>query len=345
MKPYVAQGLLMSCAAVILDAQTIAVSLGTPVFMTEAYFTDVTSAVRLSSGRFIIADPGGRELTVVDPSTARIGVLGREGSGPAEYRDPQYVFPWNGGEALLYDRQLRRFTTWNAKGEYKETLPIVSIGGEVLRVHWADSLGRVFVSRLVGDPSKARQSVVALSLKSGRIDSLADLQVTRAVDRSDGSIGSRVWRFVPYSPADAFCGLSDGGLFLGRAETGRLEWRDRSGVVVHTMQFPAVRQRISDSVRAAVRPVEMQGELGQYLPLFEDYSLVRSSGNRVWLRQTPHGGSTTVWYGFTRASTRILRLELPRRTRILAESEPYLLLVRRLDSDLQRVEAYRISRQ
>lgn len=274
------------------------IALGKPVLKTAAYFTDISSVVRLASGDLVVADPGGQELVLVVRESGRTRVLGRESVGTLD-----------GAASPLS----------------------------------ADDRGQVFFRGLNGIDDEG--PVIRLSVQTGRIDTVVRLAGPKLVDITGGNaraIGRQVWRVMPYSDVDAFVALSGGGHMIARSRSNRLEWYDTHGRLVSTTAFPGKRSPMTDSIRKTVTPVQMQAVLPATLPAFEYDAVIRSTGNRVWIRATTRVGDESIWYGFSPGEQKPRVLTLPRGARLVGAFEPWLIVARRNASELQQIEIYRL---
>jgi len=64
----------------------------------------------LTDGRIVILDGGRKDLRFYDPDGEMVGVQGREGEGPGEYRQPTGLWPLPGDSLVVWDRKLKRVT-------------------------------------------------------------------------------------------------------------------------------------------------------------------------------------------------------------------------------------------
>lgn len=318
------------------------IALGKPVLKTEAYFTDISSVVRLASGDLVVADAGGQELVLVVRESGRIRVLGREGEGPGEYRAPQMIFAHQGDSVLLYDPQLLRVSVFDGRAQYRRAVSVGTLGGAASPLS-ADDRGQVFFRGLNGVDDDG--PVMRLSTQTGRIDTVARLAGPKLVDMTGGNtraIGKQVWRVMPYSDVDAFVALAGGGHMIARSRSNRLEWYDARGRMTSATAFPGKRSPMTDSIRKTVTPVQMQAMLPKTLPAFEYYAVVRSAGNRVWIRATMRVGDESIWYGFSAGEGKPRVLTLPRGARLVGAFEPWLIVARRNASELQQIEIHQV---
>lgn len=92
----------------------------------EYQLFQVRGAIRLSDGRIVVANAGSHELRIYDPRGRFLTSVGREGSGPGEFRalgsldrlgsDSLITWDWRNNRAQVFDdatlhsgRQTRRF--------------------------------------------------------------------------------------------------------------------------------------------------------------------------------------------------------------------------------------------
>ncbi|MGD2154475.1 MAG: hypothetical protein PVG79_14490, partial [Gemmatimonadales bacterium] len=84
-------------------------------------FEFVTGATRLSDGTVVIADAGASQLRAFGPDGALRWTAGREGEGPGEYRNIDWVRP-HGDSLAVYDRSLGRLTVLTLGGDLIHTV-------------------------------------------------------------------------------------------------------------------------------------------------------------------------------------------------------------------------------
>ncbi len=91
-----------------------------PTLTKDAEFPEgfgLLSTVReLPDGRVMVADPLGLILAILDMDSGDMELLGREGPGPDEYRQPDAVHALPGGATLLVDLGNARLTVIDSQG-------------------------------------------------------------------------------------------------------------------------------------------------------------------------------------------------------------------------------------
>jgi hypothetical protein len=71
---------------------------------------NVSGGVRLEDGRIVVANSGSADIRVFGRDGALVRVIGREGDGPGEYRNPNLAGRGPGDSLVVYDAGLRRVT-------------------------------------------------------------------------------------------------------------------------------------------------------------------------------------------------------------------------------------------
>lgn len=335
----------LAARASLLQSQPRPQPLGNPQFQTEAYFTDISTVVRTKSGDLWVADPGGQELVRVSGRTGALTVIGRKGEGPAEYRAPQMVFAATADTVLLFDSQLFRINVYASDGRYVRTVSMGGVGRTTSFIS-GDDRGHVVGTTIdmTSATASTNSAVVRFAVASGKLDTIVRIAGKRLVPLpvDPKKPGMRMYGFVPFAEVDAFAALTTGGYVIARANTGRVEWYDANGRRTYDTAYPGTRQRITDSVRNAIQPATVRSMAPKTMPVFDDFGVVRSTGNRVWIRANRVAGSPSVWYGFVQGEAKPLAVQMPKGARIVGASEPYLFVARRTEDGLQHVEVHRL---
>lgn len=337
--------LFLSCASSCrLPAQVMPLRLGKPILTSEAYFTDVSSAIRWNSGDVVVADPGGRELALVSGINGAIRPVAREGEGPGEYRVPQMVFQQSEGEFALFDSRLLRVVIYSSSGKFIRSQSTGALGGAVVPLSSSGD-GRIIFRGFSGSGSDHDAPIVSLRPSTGGVDTITRISGPVFVDLGGadaGKVGGRILRILPYSNVDGFAALSDGTFVVARSARNTVEWYDQKGKLFEAVRFPRARIPMSDSIRELVRPLKMRAMLPSSLPAFDDFGIVRSSNDRVWIRAMQRESGSSIWYGFKRGERAIQSLSLPKGSRLIGMQEPYVIVVNRADADLQAIQIFSV---
>ena len=102
----------------------------------------------LSDGRVMAADPLGQVLVLWDVAGGTADTLGRLGSGPQEYRQPDAVFALPGDSTLVVDLGNARLISVGPDGSFGGSFPIVRPRDEGfpmnLMPRFVDRQGRIY---------------------------------------------------------------------------------------------------------------------------------------------------------------------------------------------------------
>jgi hypothetical protein len=83
---------------------------------TGAIFSRIVSVVRLRDGRILVWEPRPPSVRLFDAKGQFVRVFAREGSGPGEVRDAQWIAT-AGDTVLLFDKTQRRLTRLTVAGQ------------------------------------------------------------------------------------------------------------------------------------------------------------------------------------------------------------------------------------
>jgi hypothetical protein len=218
-------------------------------------FSFVGGVRHLPDGRVLIADPLGQALVVADLDAGTADTIGRVGQGPAEYRQPDDVFPLPGDSTLLVDLGNGRLTVLGSSLAFGPTTPISRPGhgqgpgpGSMLFVlpRGVDAQGRVyFQSRGGVSPSGAfpdSAPIMRWDRTTDAVDSVGTVKLASVSVSSSGGANDRQVnaRPVPLSPQDAWAVAPDGRVAVARSNPYRLDWIHPDGRIV---RGPAVQYR------------------------------------------------------------------------------------------------------
>lgn len=182
----------------------------------------------LSDGRVLVADPLGQVLVAIDLDSGVADTLGRVGSGPQEYRQPDAVFPLPGDSTFLVDLGNGRLTAVGPDGVFGETSPIPHelAGGRMTIVmpRFVDAMGRVYYqpeSFTAGGP--ADSAVIArLDRGTNTVDTLGAVMLSPS---SESRVGGRVLMSRgPLRLRDDWAAGSDGRVAIVHARDYSVEW-------------------------------------------------------------------------------------------------------------------------
>ncbi len=234
--------LLFAFLPVRLEAQVPVRELNGPEVTFPEAFALVQGVRELADGRVMVADPLGQVLLVADLASGAADTLGGVGQGPAEYRQPDGLFPLPGDSTLLVDLGNARLTVIAPDGTFGETMPIAQgepgRGGGLSLVlpRAVDSQGRLYFQPMGGMgrgfPDSA--AVVRLDRRDQAMDTLTRVKLPAMKRSTSGGAGQQQVSLspVPLSPEDAWAVAGDGRIAAARSTDYHLEWIHPDGRVV-----------------------------------------------------------------------------------------------------------------
>ncbi len=204
-------------------------------------FGAIQTVRELPDGTVLVADPLGAALYRVDLEAGTRTEVGSRGRGPAEYMQPDAVWPLPGDSTLLVDLGNGRLTRLGpdlsfgatspiAQGEFRPgTPPVIALPQGV------DDEGRVYFRSLPspGGGSLPDSAEVLRLRPGGSVERVVRVKVPeRRVQRSGGGNEQNVSiRQIPLSPEDAWGVAPDGSVAVARSEDYHVEWIGPDGAV------------------------------------------------------------------------------------------------------------------
>lgn len=225
-----------------------AVSLGAPTGEFPEDFGAIQTVREIDGGHVLVADPLGGALYRVDFASGQRTVVGSEGQGPEEYRQPDAVWALPGDSTLLVDLGNGRMTALAPDLSFGETSPL-SAGdprsGMVIALPQAvDGEGRVYARSLTmgmgGGAPPDSGAVLRVTRGTFEVDTAAtfklrDQTVTRSgsADNQNVSVSP-----VPLSPEDAWGVGADGSVVVARVGDYSIDWHAPDGTVTRGPSTP-----------------------------------------------------------------------------------------------------------
>jgi len=235
--PALLVGLLVSVGLSHAHAQFQQQQLADPVATFPESFSTVAGLLELPDGRVLVADGLGQALTVLDMSTGTADTIGRVGSGPEEYRQPDGLFPLPGDSILLVDLGNGRLTALGPDFEFGQTWPIaqggMGSGGGAMTMRLpraVDSQGRIYLqgrpSMGPGSPLPDSAFVLRWDRGTGALDTLTMIKEQELTRTSSGGPNNQNISItpIPMSPQDGWNVALDGRIALIRTAGFRAEW-------------------------------------------------------------------------------------------------------------------------
>jgi len=218
------------------------VRLGPPTATFPGDFGAIQTVRELPDGRVLVADPLSRALYVVDLEGGRRAVIGREGQGPDEYRQPDAVWPLPGDSTLLVDLGNGRLVVLGPDLTFGPTTPI-AMGeprpgqGMVMALpQGVDGEGRVYARAIAGFGGGAypdSAAILRIARDGKGADTVATFKIQDVTQTSSGGADQVNVRIspVPLSPEDAWGVAPDGAVAVVRSGDYHVEWHAPGGPV------------------------------------------------------------------------------------------------------------------
>jgi hypothetical protein len=227
------------------------VSLGSPTASFPEDFGAVQMVRELADGRVLVADPLGGALYLVDLEAGTRSVIGSEGQGPDEYRQPDAVWALPGDSTLLVDLGNGRLVSMGPDLSFGPTMPISMTDfqpgqpGQQLVIaipQGVDGQGRIF-SRLMGGmgaqlPDSAE--IIRIDRSSKGHETVARFKLGERRRTTSGSASNQNVQIsnVPLSPEDAWGVGVDGSVVIARSSDYHVEWHRPDGSVTRGAPVP-----------------------------------------------------------------------------------------------------------
>jgi hypothetical protein len=222
-------------------------SLGTPTAALSEDFGTIQTVRELPDGRVLVADPLGGALYVVDMDAGTRAVIGTEGQGPGEYRQPDAVWPLPGDSTLLVDLGNGRLIAMGPDLSFGPTSPLSAgdprSGLVVALPVGVDRDGNVYSRSMGGGMGALPDSgaVLRISRASMAVDTVASFKLEDRVQTTSGGANDRSVRIerIPLSPEDSWGIAADGSVAVARVADYHIEWFGPDGGVTIGEPMPS----------------------------------------------------------------------------------------------------------
>jgi hypothetical protein len=218
-------------------------------------FGAIQTVRELPDGRVLVADPLGKALYLVDMDAGRRTVIGREGQGPDEYRQPDAVWPLPGDSTLLVDLGNGRLVALGPDLSFGPTSPITvgepQMGRQLVFAipQGIDGQGRVYARAMGGGlgggayPDSA--DILRIDRGARTAEPTAKFKIQAVTQRTSGGANNRNVAIspIPLSPEDAWGIAPNGSVILARSSDYHVERIAPDGTVTRgpAIPFDAVR--------------------------------------------------------------------------------------------------------
>jgi hypothetical protein len=211
-------------------------------------FGSIQTVRELPDGRVLVADPLGKVLYVVDLGAGTRSVVGSEGEGPQEWRQPDAVWPLPGDSTLLVDLGNSRMVVLGPDLRFGPTMPLALSALEAGSIpliaipQGVDGQGRIYTRSLGGLAGQLPDSAAILRIDRAtrKADTVALFKLPDRTQATSGGANNRNVRIanVPLSPEDAWGVAQDGAVAIARAGDYHVDWVLPDGRVVHGAPVP-----------------------------------------------------------------------------------------------------------
>ena len=354
------------------------VRLTTPTATLAHEFTQLRGVRELPDGRLLVSDRLEPALYVVDLKTGRATRIGREGSGPEEYRMPSTLLPLPGDSTLMADEGNARFMIIGPDLKVHRSMPTQRSG--LVYSPWpraTDRQGRIYfqVPAWAAGPEGIEDDsvhVARLDLRTGKLDTLA---------RARRPTEPRVKYGLPYvgfAPQDIWQATPEGRIALVRSKDYHIEWLEPDGRVTRgpAVAFTVVpvteRDRVDymrtflensgvggrgsgstnptgisptpDEMLAPdrVKAMAAQNPFAATKPPFTDVMPRFAPDQSLWVEHSMPAGAPRTWDVFDAAGRISLRVVLPPGRRLLAVGRAGLYLAAVNADGLEALERYQL---
>ena len=355
-----------------------------PTLTKDAEFPEgfgLLSTVReLPDGRVMVADPLGLILAILDMDSGEMELLGREGPGPDEYRQPDAVHALPGGATLLVDLGNARLTVIDSEGGFGETIPIVlaQAGGrgpgsmQMILPRAVDDQGRIYFAIRGGFGGADSTSIGRYDRETETVDTLARVK-PQGVERTGDSQNIQI-RSLPMTAQDDWAAGPDGTIALvrsdgyyvqvihpdGRVSTGptvehrlirprdqeKLAWLEAgqsSGIRMEIEAGPGGQRSISMSRGGGGTPDIGAFEWPSRMPAFRAGATIIDPQGTIWVGRTTRAGDDSRYDIFDGEGNKTGEVTFSPNSTVIGFGAGTAYVVRTDEFGLQWLERYRIA--
>lgn len=255
----------------------------TRIAMLAGDFTEIGPVRELSDGRILVADVRDHALRVVSASGGTRAPIGRQGSGPGEYRSPSRLFAFGHDSTLLVDGTTRRWQMLD-RTAFVELPPslnanLLSVGAELTGM---DKAGNLLLLHGFGpgkpgqgkydatNPATADSIVVVRISRAGAHDSVARIE--------GGWLGRRRHMLIvngmrdfwelgnPLATRDQAAIFADGTIALASAAPYRVDWLKTEGARVIGREIVEMPVPVTASIRDVMAREALHPDAPKFKP-------------------------------------------------------------------------------
>lgn len=328
----------------------------------------MAGAVRLSSGQLVVADGGlgSSRISLFSPRGEFIGVVGRTGDGPGEYRTVGSLQLGPDDSLIAFDQSLQRLTVFKLGGnearmEVFRPGPDVADGeplGAIFRISDETWVGREIETPVWGLPGTISRDTMAVGLMDASLDTF------ELIDHVPGVMstvflrdGRRVLTLPAFSP-NVLSTTWGRCVFLSAADTSLVSVYSGGGDLIGQFHGPGgprpVQDEHLDSLLAAqlrtvpenewprVRQRLSEAERTSHLPYY--HQMILDEWGHVWLQQyQPPQGLGARWFVLSQSGEMFGEVTMPKPLVVFSITEDGVLARSRGALDEEYLELYPFS--
>lgn len=310
-------------------------------------FGDVRGAQGSVDGRIALAEASLHQVVLLDTTGVQVGAIGREGSGPGEFREPQLVAFW-GDSLAVFDPPQRRLSYLRMDGSLIRQRTISIQGAIAPMVLGIRSDGAVIFKGSFFEAPPEGSALIPASAMVFAING-ADAVDTVAT-MSDGLWHQLGFRFYAWRSAVA---VADSGVWCGEGGSPTLRFAAWDGRSVSAFHWEARTRPVTEADRSAM--IAMGAEhraspeftandrFADSIPYFA--RLLPDPAGGVWVVgfAAPFAAPDSAWRIDERAGT-IQGIDLPEGFRPTQIGGDFILGLRSSEEGDLVVVRYRLSR-
>jgi len=308
------------------------------------------TALLLADGRLIVADEKPMTISLYDRQGGFVRTLGREGSGPGEYRSPAIALTHD--TLVIHDPQLSRGSILTLDGKVVRSFSTVCCQFG-LPVH-VDGRGRLRVG--ANGPPGQRYQWVDFDLTGRRVDSIIPPEAVRPRTWVQRIAGGSTTFYVPLAGQNVYAFLRNGSIAYGATDSYVLLLTDhgtdtvrmfgRAGVVgtpaPDALRDSLFRQIVDHNERA--RAVASLGDIPHSFPIWA--AVYEDGSGNFWVDRPGHAGTFRQFDVFRPDGVFLGTVPSPfKRGAITSWTADRVAVLDSDDNDAPRVRIYRIDRR
>lgn len=343
---------------------------GLPLHSLTEPFSQIAGVRALPGDAAIVTDQLERRVFLVNLASDAHEQIGREGSGPGEYRFPLKPLTAPNASTWMLDASLRRVLTISAAGRFQQSLaaPYAAVPGGLGAAVGTDRVGRIYFegssfdaetgqfSDSVGivrwDPTSNRADIVGRVWSGGRV----------RVERR-GGVASVARAITPFPEVDTWVVLNDGRIAVVEQHPHRVRLLSDGQESSVSAELSFARVEVTAAERNAYRareegarmvaadgsggalqrPPTADAEFPAAMPAFIATSVLASPEGEIWIGRSFAFNAPTRRYDVYDATGKFVAIVTLRGDRAVVGFGARTVLVARTDAEdhLVYLESYR----